>query len=313
MFNKKGVYFGLVFLAVILASSIVFGQEDPDLAPFDATVLVTNEPPSIIFVSNPGIVDPVEGQAFAVGVSFVAEDSNGALDLDPASGVIGFAGPSPNFYELGGSCIQDIANCDGCTSNQRNYSCGVSMQHYHDPGLWNILINVSDVGGLNASNNTQNLIYNLLKAISHEGGISWSSIGLGVDDVNQTANGAPPMTLFNRGNANLQLNITGHNLTGQSNPAQRIPSERFTVSPNTSPQPDPQQCNDPETATRLNVDNGQTPIEGIPITGALVPYGPPGSDEEELYYCIPETLNDLGLSDPEGYSTEIPDQWVLII
>ena len=311
MVGKRGIYFGLVFLAVILVSSIVFGQEEPELGPFNTTVSVTNEVPSIVFVSNPGTVLPLEGTIRSVGVSFIAEDPNGGQDLSASGGLTfdGFALPQTLIlYNI--TCPQDVT-CAGCTSNQRNYSCFIDMQYYYDPGTWNIVANITDSVNNFAENATQSFVYGTLEAVQHEIGIIWTNIGLGVGDIDQTSDGDPPIILLNRGNVALLVNITGHNLTGQSLPIQRILSERFTVSPNNSSQPNPLQCNAPLSATRLNVDDGSVPPEGIPITGALVPYGAPGVglDEEELYYCIPETLNDLGLSDPLGYRTEILDQW----
>jgi hypothetical protein len=102
MVNKNFVYVGVLVFASIIIVSLVsakhsawhfWGEEEPELAPFDASVTVSNAPPLIVAfrpvndfnpidpVSVDGQVQPVPGGTVEALVVFIVEDPNGPGDL----------------------------------------------------------------------------------------------------------------------------------------------------------------------------------------------------------------------------------------
>lgn len=248
MDGKRGIYFGLVFLAVILASSIVFGQEDPDLAPFDASVTIENAPPVITFLqvidnvcpNAPCIddVDPLEASVNNAEVRFVATDPNGPSDLpggtQPISQALAVGDVNPNAAITGanievfftspifgteilaeaGTCAIDplCPNCLG-DPNAVEYTCTVPMEYFYEPGVntWTVDVAVADVADTIAIFSSV-FTYTILAAFVNTGGVGWNTPSINLGGVDQEADG--PVDVTSTGNVDfITGDLTGRDLT----------------------------------------------------------------------------------------------------
>ena len=135
-----------IVLTVLLVSSFVIGQEDPDLSPFDATVTVGNEVPFVVLIpeavneqgssATPGLVDPVTGTTVPTDITFIVEDNNGAADI--VSTTVQYTGPAPDSVSRPAApldCGAPVA-CPGCTANQKQFTCGPILLNYFELWKW---------------------------------------------------------------------------------------------------------------------------------------------------------------------------------
>lgn len=173
MQRQKRTYISIFTFIVIAAFfaafvSFVIAQEDPDLAPFDATVSVTNEAPFIASVTSRvneagqattiGIVDPVAEFTVSTSITFLIEDNNGRSDITGAT--VQYTGPAPGNTlrpAAAVACSDTTATCGaGCTLNQKRFECTIALNYYDDPSIitpsdnWDVDIRATDLGGLTA-------------------------------------------------------------------------------------------------------------------------------------------------------------------
>jgi len=288
---------------VSLGSAFWPFDDEVQESPFDSTVVVGNELPVIISTDVPDPVDPFPGTPVVAGLSFIAEDLNGQGTIDATTAELYVDGPGPGFYNLEGSCAE-APSCTSCAGgNKMNVSCSVTMEHYYDPGTWNIVVAVNDTSGSEAKCGVgvsvvcPSFTYTTTVELDAQGAtMNWATLSLSGTD--QPADGS--LALLNRGNlvANA-VDISAFNLFGLSDNSLSIPSERFSASGYTSGA----ECDWDVgfTATQLGVSG----VPALDIVGINVPYGPPGSDSNDSYFCIWDSLSDLGLSS-QSYSTTEP-------
>ncbi|NCO11083.1 hypothetical protein CO038_03780 [Candidatus Pacearchaeota archaeon CG_4_9_14_0_2_um_filter_39_13] len=312
----------LVFFAVALVSVVVlmgsasagffdFFKKDVRQGPVDVGVTVESVAPTIVFVSNVagdvlnihGTVSPRGGGGTTVTrVSFIAEDLNGAGDLNDASAGMRYRGPGGTA--LAGTC--GVApTCSGCAVTQKNYSCNADMEYYYEPGTWTVNASIKDNSANLAVDTKRTFQYLLYREISHAGNVNWAGISL--VDSNQLSD-SNPFLLTNLGNAALSVSVTGYGLNGTgANPEDQIPASNFSASGNTGGDP-LAECDVPAQAVALS--------QGVPVTvpGVSVPRGLPGNNQDNMYFCIYPSLSSLNLNPGQGYSTSATgNQWAITI
>lgn len=165
--NKKRGLGLLVVLSFLAAVVFVTAQEDPQLAPFDATVNVQNAPPTIVaflpVMEEPdnaatplGQVQPIGGATVDARVRFIVEDPNGPDDLPGLTGppiVVGSnVGADLRAPANGASGqLRSASACSAveCASGtnpdclpgafgtnhllQKEYVCDITMEYYDEP------------------------------------------------------------------------------------------------------------------------------------------------------------------------------------
>jgi hypothetical protein len=249
-----------------------------------------------------------------INVSYIVEDLDGEGTIDDATASLTVQGPggavrSGPFTVTGGTdCIQ--VACATCDGNQANYSCAVEMEYFYDPGSWSILVSIDDA-------DTQTATCSVGASVACPSNFNYaSSVGLSLkanpDDAdasvtfsvnvggatNQEAD-TNPTVMHNRGNTVLgtggtgsdTIDITGANLDGNTL-AQNIPATTFSTGGTSSAT----SCGDDADSKAL----ATTKILDIP--GLDVPFGPLGSDQDNLHFCLFSDLSGETLTDGTGYS-----------
>lgn len=165
----------------------------------------------------PGVqIDPNPGGAKTVTVSVVVSDPNGYgdistvnitdIDLDPAHG-----DPSPVIlvYQSGSG-----------SGNTATYNGTFDMQFYDAPIEYTVTVTAKDTGGLSGTDSST-FNYTSCNAMSLDAGmIAFGSIDPGENNIvagdeDMGTIGSP--TVWNIGNVEIDVNITGSNMTSGSN------------------------------------------------------------------------------------------------
>jgi len=188
---KKVIYVGVILVFAIFAISIVsarhagwhFWGAEPQQAPFDATVTVSNAPPVIItplpdVIDNdnditpgtPNDINPIGAGVNNAEIRFVVQDPNGIADL-PGGGTstesiilattVGAVAAStlptdPNLevhvrgpvfaIDIFAPSCSELVACPDCGAlvNVREYSCTVPIDYFREPGLYTLTVAIAD-------------------------------------------------------------------------------------------------------------------------------------------------------------------------
>ena len=256
----------------------------------DLTINVTtipNSPPTIPYVEQPLSAIPNELGIRNVVFNVRVSDSNGVADIDNLSVKANFtkSGEPSRF----GSCswINDV------DANTANYSCSITMQYYDASLEWNIGINATDLIGSLAVNNSALFTYGELKAIIlyQPSSLSWSTLLTG--QTNIPANNDPTI-VNNTGNVDGNIIfMTGHNLTGELNPTEKIPSYLFRAGGVSG-----SECS-------LSVPLNDSLIQWI--SNVNLPRGP--GAVANIYYC----LSSVPFVSSQNYSAKGSNAWIIQI
>ena len=166
--------------------------------------------------STPGVqIDPNPGGAKTVTVSAIVSDPDGYgdistvnitdIDPDPAHG-----DPSPVTLEY---------QSGSGNGNTATYNGTFDMQFYDQPVEYTVTVTAKDMGGLSGTDSST-FNYTSCNAMSLDAGtIAFGSIDPGENntvagDTNMTTTGSP--TVRNTGNVEIDVNITGSNMTSGS-------------------------------------------------------------------------------------------------
>ncbi|MBI2106244.1 hypothetical protein HYT56_05430 [Candidatus Woesearchaeota archaeon] len=233
------IIFLVIFIIPIVYASFfdVFRLGIEDITGRDAvtaSISVGNNAPNISDVSLSGQSwAPLEGGVRVIEISFLANDAEGAGNLDNLSAKVNVSYQSLTGAGLlsssNNSCIS--ANID---SDTINYTCEVSMQYFWDHSTaWTVDAEVNDSNNnpaINSSNantvdNSSNWTYSELVAANlSDSSLAWTSVAPSDTNASSTTN----LTLENTGNS-LSLNIASTliDLGGSGTPY--IPAENFSV------------------------------------------------------------------------------------
>jgi hypothetical protein len=139
---------------------------------------------------------------------------------------LGFTAPVVNIVlSLGGNQYSDEA-CSyvQVDSDNRDYTCNVSMHYYTAPGSYGL--NVTYTDGVKVVSVYQGGVCEYAQLIAYKrtgSSISFPSASPGV----QNATGDSPIVLKNTGNANLNVSMTAYDLRGRSNPNFNLLASNF--------------------------------------------------------------------------------------
>jgi hypothetical protein len=157
--------------------------------------------PSISNVTNAGPFTPLPSQNLTILVNFTATDGDGVGTINDSSAVLRV---NRSGTTRTGACTPNDIN-----SSSTTYNCSVLLTHYDPAGGWSINVSVSDTTWLNTSNATASFTYNELQSIA----LSPASFSFGTTTPGTTTGAsANPLRIDNRGNVNMTLNITAHDL-----------------------------------------------------------------------------------------------------
>lgn len=271
------VILSLILLLIIVLELLNSVQEKVQLSPSGQTnvrIQVGNAAPSITNINPLPNIDLSPSSTRDVSVTFTARDSNGAADLNDATAIASFSSA--------GEPTRTAQNCivTGQSGKEKTYQCTITMQYYDKSGLWNVAVSINDQRGSTAQGTSQVTI-NLLRDIS----ISPATIGFptlvqgGIDIIS-----SQNTLITNNGNAKVpssSIEITASDLIGEINPAESIPAANFRAS----------------SSLEANVCANGNPLinnAAVPISSAVLPRGPTGSNTGELSYCIilvPESIS----------------------
>jgi len=279
---KRGIVVAVILIAFLIpftsASIFDWFKKDVQMAPSantDVRVGVGNVAPQIVSIDTIPNVNLIPASLTNVIFSFTARDSNGANDLNDATAAASFA--------RAGEPTRTATSCTRTSQvgKQRTYQCTVPMQYYDQAGLWTISVSINDQAGLNAQDSSTSFTLNLLRdIILSSNSISFPTLVQG--DINTMS--SQDTTITNNGNAVVPSNIiqlTAHNLIGETTTSENIPASSFTSASTSLP--------DICTGGNALIDNS-----AITISSAALPRGPSGSNTGVIGYCL--TLVPEGIS-----------------
>ncbi len=201
-------------------------------APWDSVYDLLDYPPlawqniggklQIVYVEAIADVYPVPGTKKTVNFIFTAKHTDGYEYLDLLSASAKFSKYQFERQDL--SC--DFINGNGVYAN---YSCGVDMQYFDNPGYWDITASIKDNTGARALNDTTKFNYAVLQEwemLPSPGHISWSDVQYGQTNI-QADN---VLNVKNLGNVNItNININAIFLRGQIYTGETIPANSFAA------------------------------------------------------------------------------------
>ena len=229
------IIFLIIFIVPIVYAGFFdfFGIEDiTGRDAVTASISIGNTAPNISDVELAvQSFSPLEGGIRIIEVAFIANDADGASNLDNTT-----AKANVSYISLTGSGTLSNENTS-CTSTNvdsdtNNYTCEVRMQYFWDHSTaWTVDVQVSDSNSnlaLNSSNQVGdglNWTYSeLIAANLSDSSLAWASVSPGDTNASSTTN----ETLENTGNSlSLNISTTIIDLGGPSN--NYIPAGNFSV------------------------------------------------------------------------------------
>jgi hypothetical protein len=251
--------------------------------------------PTIISVSSLPAQDVSEDNVKFLIFNFTASDADGAADLNPATAEIRINRTSESD-RINSSCVTD----GGAFGNSQNFTCQIDIWYFDGAGDWTINATIQDDGGNSVTNLSNTFTVNSLTAMTlFPNSLSWPTIA--VSNTNTLSNNDPAV-INNTGNSDIaspNVQVTGIDLLGETNPGDAIYAGNFTFDETDS-------C-----------DAGPSLVNGTAtgITGAVLNAGnnsvnDGSTGQEQLYGCL-EALN-AGLSS-QSYSTGLGGSWTISI
>ncbi len=214
-------YLSLVFVSLFIVGTVLAADVTSESEQVNATLILTNSPPTIDSVT-PGSTtyDPVEAGTTLVTIYFVASDSNGVSDIDDSTAQAVITNGATTYTNT--SCVGTDLDADSV-----NYTCTFTLHYYDNYGDWSINVSVRDNSNALAYNDSETFYYSKLAALELiNTPIDFGSLTLGTND---NPNQNNPLKINNTGNLALNINITGADLVGVTNPAYKIGVGNVTV------------------------------------------------------------------------------------
>jgi len=194
--NKTGLTDGNYSFYCFVNDSINYNQTEIRNVTLDTT------PPTILSVNYPTSLDPIENSNSTLVLNFTASDQN--LNDSSAQAIIKI----DSTTHINTSCIATTIN-----STTKRYDCNIDLTYYDKAGSWNINVSICDTFNKCTYNDSNNFIYNQLKAfIVNTSLIDFGTFHLTDPNITRT------LKLTNTGNVNItQINVTGYDLVGVIN------------------------------------------------------------------------------------------------
>jgi len=243
--HLKYIVFSILILLVIPFASAGFFDFIKDnlitgfqTTTFEVSIPTLNFMPNVTLISLNSSETVTAGGLKNLNFSFVAEDINGAGDLNTSSII---ANITFTYYT---NISRDVRNATcivapgqvGMGANQRNYSCvftgnSNSIFFFDPPGSWNVAVSIADNGSNFTINSSQ--WFSIQQTISinrTDATVNFPAVSLGENNVTSSND---PNSVQNIGNKNQTiLNLTAINLIGDSDSSSstvRIDAINFTT------------------------------------------------------------------------------------
>jgi hypothetical protein len=258
-------------------------------------ITIGNTAPTIYNVSatNPASPSPTESGQTEVNVTFHANDTDGATNLNDST--------ASAFFQFSGEPTRNTTSCTALSNvtgdgGSINYTCTVYMEYYDIADDWTINVTIQDINDAEGRNASQTFTYQ--STLAHSIGpsnLSWNS--LAVTSTNSLASN-DPLQINNTANANItSINVTALNLTGESISTEFIYADNFSVN----------------TADACDSGTNMTAHTSVKITAAAnatVGRGnnTDGGGLEELFFCLEEIPPTISSQD---YSATSGSAWTI--
>jgi len=335
--SKKLVIGGFVALVAVLSvSSFIFAQEDdPDLAPFNATVTIQSQPafvPLIVTVNDSFggnlllstldfFISPVELSSVDVQVIFIAEDPEGVADLPTGASIpVGTGGPGSISINLtysgsragvssviganpGNTVCHNMPGYSGVGAGQRAYNCTITgaLPFYYEPtnattNLWRVGVVVRDISNTNPIASS----HNITRSFTYLQRRSLQPLAnlswTGLNTALPNRLGTNNLSIRNTGNMEIaNVSLTGYNLTGDGY-THPPTAPPYAWIPITSIRSDGTQGNECGAGTATQLTENLAQV----VDGFAVNYG--ASVSGQGYFCIHPALQTF-----EGGSLDLSD------
>lgn len=208
--NNKVLALGAMFLMLVFAPFAL--ADSHSMSPL---ATVGNAPPVIYYMAlDAGSYDPTEASTTTVSITARVRDDNGVGDINDSEfktevdDVASFVSAVAKYTNA--SCVTaDLS------ATEREYNCTWSMDYWDSAGTYSTQVTAGDNTGT-VSNGTADGAPTYSYTTLVASGIDSTTISFGSVTTGTTNNPATenPITLNNTGNANLSINVTGADLTG---------------------------------------------------------------------------------------------------
>ncbi len=282
MDSKKIFGIILILLLIPLASAGFFGWFKETITgkassqPTNLSIAVSGTSPAqVTFVDNHTLtaITPNEFPSETeIKFNVTVRDPDGVADINTTATIVNISIESAVRRNL--SCVY-LGVVDAYSAN---FSCTVNMQYWdRNSDNWTIVAAAKDLGaGTYQYNNSMRFRYGLTKAmVISPSALTWATVTPGQTNRDSSND---PTVVNNTGNYNGTIQITAIDLGGESNGAQTIPANNFTIN----------RTGATECAAVENrmVNNSATTVLGTKSNPGNLSAGA-GAGQENLYYCIP--------------------------
>ena len=200
------IFYGAALL-VLMAMPFAFGED------VSTSVAITGVAPSVGSLTTSDNVALSSCGTVMVFCDAVISDSNGWNDIDNVNATLwddataneGDADNNNNHY------TNSTCRLYGGSGSNVNAECNFTLQYYANPANWTCVMYANDTTGNVDNNSVADVTLNTLRALNVSDTINFGSLspgGTSTDDVNNT--------VTNCGNAVIDLNLSGTNLTNAS-------------------------------------------------------------------------------------------------
>ena len=228
--------------------------------------------------------DPTPASTTAVEIWFVANDADGAGNLDNSTAAAHFSKAA--------EATRSDTTCSAASYNATaiNYTCSVDMQFYDGPGVWTINVTVDDAESNTATNTDTNFTYNSGTHMTMTPtAVNFGSLNVGATDKNASDD---PIVITNSGNVDIAtVNITAYDLVGEAASSYTIGAAQF-------------EANAADAAGGDTLSNGAA----VTVAGVTIAHGPAVSDNVYFYVDVPST--DIQV---QSYSTAGGTDWTVAV
>jgi hypothetical protein len=282
-----------------------------------------NNPPNITFISlnQSSPFSIVEGGRLLIQVSFLADDPQGADNLDNLSAKLNISSVDASVTSTNTTCDSALVSEAG---NQINYTCTVLVQYYDPAGDWHVSAEINDSQGNSIQNSS-------LLGDNAGGGSSWfvsALTGMNLtptsltfpsvtgDTYNITSNN-DPLQVENTGNQDkLDVFVEGITMFDDNVATEAggtfIPAENFTISPNTGASCSGALCT--ECQNSAYVGTALVNDTATNITGPSLVRGQ--GNLTDIYLClvhVPLNITLSNYSTGKGTSAEDEEDWTISV
>lgn len=226
----------------------------------------------------------LENTTKAVNVTATVTDTQGCSTISTVTAKTYRSGVTPactaddnNCYSV--SCSQDGGSCTGAGDNDATYTCAINIYYFAQPtdsgspwsdNIWQAGVQATDSESLsgNGTNSSQNVEMNTLRALDATSSISYGNLAPN----NSTGTLNKEVTVTNTGNAGIDIELSGENMTRTGGGSIDVGQQEYTILSGTNYGAGQDLSG---TAAHLEVDlskpTSQTAVTDIIYWGILIP------------------------------------------